>query len=68
MYKNYDMDTRVEFLEERVRALEKRIDSTRLLSPGFFVRMLAVCGHAALGYFLIVFIYSILRRLLEEIF
>ena len=57
---NFDMNTRVEFLEERVRELERRIDLTRLVAPDFIARTFAVCGHALLGYFIVQMIIFII--------
>jgi hypothetical protein len=64
---NYDLDTRVGHLEERVRALERRVDATRLVAPGFFTRMQAVTGYTVLGFFLAVLVYSFLRALIRAI-
>ena len=64
---NYDMKTRVEFLEERVRELERRIDSTRLVAPDFFARMFAVCGHAVLGYFIVLTLIFLLLSVVRAL-
>ena len=65
---NYDNDTRVEYLEQRVRELERRVDATRLLSPGFFARMFVVCGYAVLGYICVVLCGTISMALFRAIF
>ena len=64
---NYDVPTRVTYLEERVRELERRVDSTWLLSPNFLMRMLAVWGFAMLAnlmIWLIIFFLTLVARAL----
>jgi hypothetical protein len=51
--RNYDPETRIAWLEDRVRQLERRIDGTRLVSPSFFTRMWAIIGYSILGYLII---------------
>ena len=64
---NYDIDTRVEHLEQRVRELERRVDATRLVAPDFFTRLLAVCCYAVLGYLLVVLIFVVLSAVFRAI-
>lgn len=58
--KNYDPNTRLEWLENRVRELERRIDGTWLTAPGFFTRMWAVFGYAVLAYLSLVFVFFVI--------
>jgi hypothetical protein len=48
--KNLDLETRVFWLEERLRELERRVNGTRLTAPDFATRMFAVFGLWLLGY------------------
>ena len=60
-------EDRLAVLEGKVRLLERRINDTRLVSPRFFLRMLAVWGYWILGYILlvaIVFAFMALMRAL----
>ena len=65
--RNYDPATRLEFLEERVRELERRVDGTRLLSPSFFSRMFAVLGFWILGYLVVVVVSLVVGLIIAAI-
>ncbi len=58
------MLSRIEALESQVRVLERRINSTKLLSPDFFTRMLAVAGYVLLANLLFGFLLIALRALI----
>lgn len=48
---------RIESLEHRIRELERRIDGTWLVAPGFFTRVWAVFGHMMMANLIIFIIY-----------
>jgi hypothetical protein len=48
--KNLDLETRVFWLEERVRELERRVNGTRLTASEFASRMFAVLGLWLIGF------------------
>ncbi len=51
-------------LESRIRQLEWRLEQSRLFSPNFFTRLLAVFGHWFLGYFMIACIFVLIGIIL----
>jgi hypothetical protein len=53
--KNLDLETRVFWLEERLRELERRVNGTRLTAPEFTARMFAVLGLWLLGFVAVAF-------------
>jgi hypothetical protein len=63
--KNLDLETRVFWLEERVRELERRVHGTRLTAPDFGTRMFAVFGLWLLAYIAIAFCIGALLLLLQ---
>ena len=42
---DFAADARLDWLEQRVNELERRVNGTRLVSPSFFSRMWAVVGY-----------------------
>jgi hypothetical protein len=52
-----DWSPRLESLEHRIRELERRIDGTRLVAPGFFTRMWAVFGYMMMANLILFMIY-----------
>ncbi len=62
--KNLDLETRVFWLEERVRELERRVTGTGLTAREFSIRTFAVFGHWLLGFLTIAFCLGALLALL----
>ncbi len=53
--KNLDLETRMFWLEERVRELEKRVRGTQLTAPDFATRIFAVFAHWLFAFLAIAF-------------
>ncbi len=62
--KNLDLETRVFWLEERLRELERRVAGTRLTSPEFSTRVFAVMGLWLVGFLTLGFSVGALLALL----
>jgi hypothetical protein len=56
--KNLDLETRVFWLEERLRELERRVNGTHLTSRDFGVRMFAVFGLWLMAFVAIAFCFG----------
>ncbi len=65
--KNLDLETRVFWLEERVRELERRVRGTQLTAPDFATRVFAVFAHWLMAFLAVGFclgaLYALFRVL-----
>jgi hypothetical protein len=62
--KNLDLETRVFWLEERLRELERRVGGTRLTASDFATRMFAVFGHWFVAFLALAFFFGALLALM----
>ena len=62
--KNLDLETRIFWLEEQVRDLQRRVGGTRLTAPEFSTRMFAVFGLWFVAFLAIGFCFGTLGALL----
>ncbi|MBW3598812.1 MAG: zinc ribbon domain-containing protein [Planctomycetes bacterium] len=62
--KTLNLETRIFWLEEQVRDLQRRVSGTRLTAPEFSTRMFAVLGLWLVGFLAIAFCFGALGALL----